>query len=187
PIRHAELLMRGVGDRAEANGPGDEPLGDAAKLLRLGVRGLDPLVSHQIRGQRPQHRPAGAGVAAKLPPCFPVSHRRSPRAGSRLERRPAAQACACCCFQRSSIWGQLSNFIPKLRPIVAKISLISFSDLRPKFLVFSMSCSVFCTSSPISVMLAFCRQLAERTESSSSSTERNRLSFSGCSSWPAGW
>ena len=31
-------------------------------------------------------------------------------------------------------------------------------------------------------MLAFCRQFAERTESSSSSTERNRFSLSGSSS-----
>ena len=31
-------------------------------------------------------------------------------------------------------------------------------------------------------MLAFCRQFAERTESSSSSTERNRCGFSGSAS-----
>ena len=55
--------------------------------------------------------------------------------------------------------------------------LISFSDLRPKFLVLSISCSERCTSSPMNLMSAFCRQLAERTESSSSSTGRNRFSL----------
>ncbi len=63
-----------------------------------------------------------------------------------------------------------------------RISLISFSDLRPKFFVFSISCSVRCTSSPMRVMFAFWRQFAERTESSSSSTERKRFSLSGSSS-----
>src|SRR5277367_6290759 len=36
-----------------------------------------------------------------------------------------------------------SNFIPRLRPILCRISLISLSDLRPKFLVFSISFSLF--------------------------------------------
>src|SRR6478736_5314499 len=92
----------------------------------------------------------------------------------------------CWLFQRSTMEGQLSNFMPRPRPIVERISLISFNDFRPKFLVLRMSCSVFCTSSPIRVMLAFCRQFAERTDSSSSSTERNRFSFSGSSSLPVG-
>src|SRR5437879_13604267 len=42
-----------------------------------------------------------------------------------------------------------SNFMPKLRPILVSISLISLSDLRPKFFVFSILFSLFCTSSPI--------------------------------------
>src|SRR5579863_8743219 len=42
-----------------------------------------------------------------------------------------------------------SNFMPKLRPIFTSISLISLSDLRPKFFVFSISFSLFCTSSRI--------------------------------------
>ena len=40
-----------------------------------------------------------------------------------------------------------------------RISLISFSDLRPKFFVLSISPSVFCTSSLIVRMFAFLRQL----------------------------
>src|SRR5579871_1597999 len=42
-----------------------------------------------------------------------------------------------------------SNFMPKLRPRLARISLISLSDLRPKFLVRSISASVRCTRSPM--------------------------------------
>ena len=52
-----------------------------------------------------------------------------------------------------------SNFMPRPRPISCRISLISFSDLRPKFLVLSISFSVFCTSSRMVWILAFFRQL----------------------------
>ena len=43
--------------------------------------------------------------------------------------------------------------------MLCRISLISLSDLRPKFLVLSISASVFCTSSRIVRMFAFFRQL----------------------------
>ena len=52
-----------------------------------------------------------------------------------------------------------SSFIPKDKPISESISLISFRDLRPKFLVLSISASVFWTSSPIVLISAFFRQL----------------------------
>src|SRR3979490_818187 len=42
-----------------------------------------------------------------------------------------------------------SIFMPRLRPIEERISLISFSDFRPKFFVFRISASVFCTNSPM--------------------------------------
>src|ERR1017187_6387331 len=42
-----------------------------------------------------------------------------------------------------------SIFIPRLSPIEERISLISLSDLRPKFFVFSISASVFWTNSPM--------------------------------------
>ena len=61
--------------------------------------------------------------------------------------------------------------------MVCRISLISFSDLRPKFLVLSISPSLFCTSSRIVRIFAFLRQLYERTESSSSSTLLSRCSL----------
>ena len=61
--------------------------------------------------------------------------------------------------------------------MLVRISLISLSDLRPKFFVFSISPSVFCTSSRMVRMFAFFRQLYERTDSSSSSTLLSRFSF----------
>src|SRR5678809_1030711 len=67
--------------------------------------------------------------------------------------------------------------MPRLRPILCRISLISLSDLRPKFFVLSISASVFCTSSRIVRMFAFLRQLYERTDSSSSSTLLSRFSL----------
>src|SRR3954469_13366830 len=42
-----------------------------------------------------------------------------------------------------------SIFMPRLKPIEDRISLISFSDLRPKFFVFSTSASVFFTNAPM--------------------------------------
>src|SRR3990167_1147716 len=72
---------------------------------------------------------------------------------------------------------QLSIFIPKPKPISVKISLISFNDLRPKFLVLSISASERTTNSPINRIFAFFKQLAERTLNSRSSTDRNKFSF----------
>jgi len=62
--------------------------------------------------------------------------------------------------------------------------LISLRDFRPKLRVLSISASVFWTSSPMMWMPAFLRQLADRTESSSSSTLLRRFSLS-FSLWPA--
>ena len=71
--------------------------------------------------------------------------------------------------------------------MLTRMSLISFSDLRPKFLVLSISTSVFCTSSLIVRMSAFLRQLYDRTDSSSSSTLFSRFSFEAtCGSSTAG-
>ena len=67
--------------------------------------------------------------------------------------------------------------MPRLRPIVCRISLISFRLFRPKFFVLSISASVFCTSSRIVRMFAFLRQLYDRTDSSSSSTHLSRFSL----------
>ncbi len=45
--------------------------------------------------------------------------------------------------------GQFVISMPRWSPICASTSLISLSDLRPKFGVRSISASVFCTRSPI--------------------------------------
>ena len=66
--------------------------------------------------------------------------------------------------------GHPGTSMPRCRPISARTALISFSDLRPKFGVRSISASVFWIRSPMYTMLSFFRQLAERTDSSSSST-----------------
>ena len=58
-----------------------------------------------------------------------------------------------------------SSFIPRDRPISDNTSLISFSDLRPKFFVLSISASVLLTSCQILLISAFFRQLALRTDS----------------------
>jgi hypothetical protein len=62
-----ELLLRRVGDLAEAHRLGQEALGDATKLLRLRVGRLDSLVQDEVRGQVPQHRAAATGIAVELP------------------------------------------------------------------------------------------------------------------------
>src|SRR5574339_1253552 len=65
-----------------------------------------------------------------------------------------------------------SSLTPRLRPMSVKISLISFNDFLPKFFVFSISASDFCTRSAIVLMLAFFKQFAALTDNSSSFTLR---------------
>src|SRR5882672_8423677 len=101
------------------------------------VRSLDKTqqAASLQRNQRPETR---------------VAHRAPPETSYRSLSGPYADA--------GSTWLEVgpgtafpcsSIFIPRLKPIDDRISLISFSDLRPKFLVFSISASVFCTSSPM--------------------------------------
>src|SRR2546430_17556754 len=47
-----------------------------------------------------------------------------------------------------------SNFMPREKPTLTRISLISLRDLRPKFLVLSISFSLFCTRSRMVRLLA---------------------------------
>src|SRR5712692_1105284 len=86
----------------------------------------------------------------------------------RMVARPRAYSPAVSSGVGGAVWvgggGQMmrpcsSNFMPRPRPILCRISLISFSDLRPKFFVFSISFSLFWTSSRMLWMLAFFRQL----------------------------
>ena len=78
--------------------------------------------------------------------------------------------------------GETIQLHAQLQPQLTEQLLISFSDLRPKFLVLSISCSLFCTSSPMYFRLAFCRQFCALTENSRSSTARNRFSLSSAAS-----
>src|SRR5690606_11637298 len=68
PIRHAELIIRGERHVSEPTRPGDDALRHPPQLLRLGVGGLDALVGDQVGGQRAEHGPPMARVAAELPP-----------------------------------------------------------------------------------------------------------------------
>ena len=80
--------------------------------------------------------------------------------------------------------GGCSSRMPNPNPSSVRMSLISWRDFRPKFLVRSISGSLFWTSSRMVRMLAFFRQLDERTESSSSSTLLSKCSLvtaTGCS------
>ena len=67
--------------------------------------------------------------------------------------------------------------MPRDSPIAPRMVLISLSDFLPKFLVLSRSDSVFCTRSAMIRIFAVLRQLDARTDSSSSSTLRNRCSL----------
>src|SRR4030043_31883 len=81
------------------------------------------------------------------------------------------------CKATSLLRASRSTLIPRRSPIPCSISFISLSDLRPKFFVLSISCSVFCTRSAMVFMSAFFRQLYDLTESSSSSTLLRRLTL----------
>src|SRR5262245_20121455 len=88
-----------------------------------------------------KHRHTMGGFPSQFPPGNPMSHKSpSPIILSRISRR-LYSVLAGGIGRPSSL-----SFIPNDRPISARISLISFRDLRPKFLVFSISASVFCTN-----------------------------------------
>ena len=66
----------------------------------------------------------------------------------------------------------ITRFVKRGGQVWTRISLISLRDFFPKFLVFNISASVFCTKSAIVLILAFFRQLAARTDNSNSFTLR---------------
>src|ERR1051326_5294340 len=152
-----------------------QPIGHAAQLLRLGIGGANAVMADQCRGEIAQQRLTVRTRAIELAAGVEGSHVYALSFSFCRRRRSS-----------SSRGGKLSSLRPKDSPMSASISLISFSDLRPKFLVFSISASVFCTSSPMYLMSAFCRQFAARTESSSSSTGRKRFSLSASDAAAAG-
>src|SRR6266850_4955024 len=138
---------------------GNHLFGKRTHFLRFRKRCHQPPVVQKIRDHVPQHRAAMRTVPAQLPVCVSMSHKVcSAGAG------PTGLPCS-------------SSFMPRERPILERISLISLSDLRPKFFVLSISASVFVTSSPIVRIFAFFRQLYDRTDNSSSSTDLFRCSI----------
>src|SRR5882672_9414669 len=135
-----------------ALGEGDQALAHTAGLLRLGQRGLDPLVLNEARHEIPEQSAPVRVRAAELSMVFAMAH------------------------QAAAIFSPSFDFetsIPKLRPMPCRMSAISLSDFRPKFRYFSISPSDFVTRSPMVLMSAAFRQFEERTESSSSSTLRS--------------
>src|SRR5262249_51643598 len=128
-----------VDEAAHRRGPGDGALGDLAQLFGLGVGGRDALVLDQRRDQVGQQRVPRPRLARELSTRFLMAH----------FRNPLMQASCAYALPRIVGGTQPSSFMPRLSPISARISLISLSDLRPKFLVLSISASVFCTSSPM--------------------------------------
>src|SRR5262249_55004349 len=98
-------------------------------------------VIEKVRHEIPQQRPAMRRVTAEFAVSIAMSH-------------TVCSVCAGMIGRPCS-----SSFMPRERPIPERISLISLSDLRPKFLVLSISASVLVTSSPIVRIFAFFRQL----------------------------
>ena len=81
-----------------------------------------------------------ADVTRELPAGYPVTH-----VPLLLQNGSSIR------LARSSMFsgGQPATVMPSPRPIEPSTSLISFSDFRPKFGVRSISCSDFCTRSPM--------------------------------------
>src|ERR1700687_3615128 len=76
----------------------------------------------------------------------------------------------CCGRKRLSFCAPSSNDWPRRKPFELIISLISFSDVSPKFLLLKSACSLTRVKSPSVRMFIFLRQLRLRTDSSKSVT-----------------
>src|SRR5262245_13260847 len=116
----------------------DHPIRPAAQLLGLRIRRTDRLVLQKRRDQIAEERTPVRRRAVQLHPCDAMPHAQAV-SFSRSRRRRSS----------SSRGGKFSSRIPRPRPISRRMSLISLSDLRPKFLVLSISCSVRWMSSPM--------------------------------------
>src|SRR2546421_4969287 len=150
-------------------GKRDGPLHERSKLFGLRQSSDDSFVAgvNQRSCQVTQHRHAMLRGAAQFSMCLQVSHYAySSSSGYSLvsPSRPPVPGIGLPCA---------SNSMPKSNPMPLRMSLISFNDFLPKFLVASISRSERCTRSRMVLIPAFFRQLYERTESSSSSTERS--------------
>src|SRR3954469_10540418 len=113
----------------------DHLLRQRANLFRLRQGRHQAAVIEEVRHQVSEQGTPMGRVPAQLPVGIAMSHKIC-SADDGITGRP---------------WS--SSRIPSARPMLDRISLISFSDLRPKFLVFSISASLLVTSSPIVRML----------------------------------
>src|SRR2546423_9344207 len=97
---------------------GDHFFSKRTDFLRLWKCGHQTAMIKEIRHEIPKQCAAMRTVAAQFPVCIPMSHTVC-SVGGGITGRPCS-----------------SGFIPSESPMLPRISLISFSDLRPKFFVF---------------------------------------------------
>src|SRR6185503_21298833 len=100
-----------------------------------GQRGRDLFVREQRVRHVAEHGEPVARGAVEFPESVAVSHGAIPFCYVRWCSSPAG--------------GQFSSFMPSVRPREASTSLISLSDLRPRFGVFRSSVSVRWIRSPM--------------------------------------
>src|SRR4029453_18500133 len=106
-------------------------VGQAAHLLGLRVGGLHLLVLEQRGHQVAVHGEPVSRRARQLLDVDAMAHQASRSRSRSISERS----------------GKFSMRMPNERPMLWSTSLISLSDLRPKFLVLSISDSLRCTSS----------------------------------------
>jgi hypothetical protein len=133
---------------------GNHRLDHTAQFLGLGQSRLDGFMAQQRIRHVAEHRQAMRRSAVQLTQTITVTHDSS------------SGLCTCRCMQTGgySLWrgfaqearskprpagGQFSSFMPSVRPREARTSLISLSDLRPRFGVFRSSFSVRWIRSPM--------------------------------------
>src|SRR5436305_13049296 len=120
----------------------DHPFHQRFGGFRLRNRCRDPLFFDDVGDEPAKQRATGTKTALEFNSSFPMSHRYSSAlaklsssaapysAGEAGGAPPTRRLCA-------------SNFMPKFKPRPERISLISLSDLRPKFFVRNISDSLF--------------------------------------------
>src|SRR6185295_15487525 len=135
-----------AGMQAPALAERDQLLDDRAQILGLGQRGGNLLVLDERRRHVGEHGLAVRRGAVEFAAAYTVAHVASPELSAAWDQYGSSRRLA-----KSSMFsgGQPGISIPRCRPICASTSLISLSDFRPKFGVRSISCSVFCTRSPM--------------------------------------
>src|SRR5215470_7490017 len=127
--------------------PRDNPIYQTPYFFCLGFSCLYTSVRKHRHSQITEQSFTMATRAVQMPAFFEVTHNLSS------------------CFDKGSYsffapcQSSPSRFIPRLSPMLVRISLISLRDFRPKFLVLSISGSFFWTSSPMVLILAFFKQL----------------------------